>query len=486
MLGLAETPAGLRIFEIGEDYILGVATDDSAWNPSSCGRLSGRNAESGSLTMKNCKLQHTFWHVEFTFRPLIAGNPMKLPLRLTSVILLTIACADPANRTFPGGDSTALEAVVRDSADVRIVENPRPPAGSRLGWRVGTEPAVSIGKAEGDDPYLLNRVRNALVLPDGRIVVANGGSHELRVFDALGNHVATWGGRGEGPGEYTGLSQVHRWPGDSLIALYSQGRRLSVLDSVGNFGRAFTLQRDGAFFLVEAVSPGGVILSSDLVMRGGLPEGLNRPEQHYRVRGAEGELLSSLESFPGTELFSSWSGPSGVIVEIQFAHRISTFAWGDLMAVAPNDTYEIRAFDPNGTLRRIVRRDHDLIVPTSVHIDATIERRLAGVPEEERAERRQGMRESYGQVPLPETFPAFGTALTDLADHLWVREYDIPGEQTPNPVWTVFDPEGHVQGFVDTPAGLRIFEIGEDYILGLATDDLGVQYVQMWPLERAG
>ena len=44
----------------------------------------------------------------------------------------------------------------------------------------------------------------------------------------------------------------------------------------------------------------------------------------------------------------------------------------------------------------------------------------------------------------------------------------------PNPVWTVFNPEGHILGFVETPAGLDIYEIGEDYILGLATDDLGV------------
>ena len=49
---------------------------------------------------------------------------------------------------------------------------------------------------------------------------------------------------------------------------------------------------------------------------------------------------------------------------------------------------------------------------------------------------------------------------------------------------TVFDPDGRVLGFLETPAGLAIFEIGDDYILGLARDDLGVQSVQVWPLER--
>ena len=350
--------------------------------------------------MKKSKLQHTLCHVYHTFRPLIDRNPVKLPFYLTSVFLATIACADPRDQASPGGDSTGLEAAVRDSADIRIIENPRPPAGSRLDWRVGAEPAVTIGSVDGEDPYLLSRVRGGFIVPDGRIVVVNGGSNELRVFDALGIHVATWGGSGEGPGEFTSLIQAHRWPGDSLIALYSQGRRLSVLDSEGNFGRAFALQRDDAFFLVEAVSPAGVILSSDLFLRGGLPEGLSRPEQHYRVRGTAGEFLASVGSFPGTEWFSSWSGTSGWGAEIPFAHRISTFAWGDLVAVAPSDSYEIRVFDLDGGLRRIVRRDHDLVVPTSVHIDATIERRVAELPEEERAERRQRFARKFpGNTP---------------------------------------------------------------------------------------
>ena len=33
---------------------------------------------------------------------------------------------------------------------------------------------------------------------------------------------------------------------------------------------------------------------------------------------------------------------------------------------------------------------------------------------------------------------------------------------------------------------LFAIEIGEDYILGEATDELGVEYVQMWGLDRKG
>lgn len=413
------------------------------------------------------------------------GTRFRHPLRLAGAILAAaaIACGDPPS---PDSDSPALDAIVRDSADVRIVENPRPPSRSRLDWRVGTEPEVSIGAREGEGPYMLHRASDAFTLSDGRIVVANTGSHELRVFDASGIHVATWGRRGEGPGEFSPLVQAHRWRGDSLLALYSPANHLSVLDSEGKFARAFTLARDDSFFQVEAVLPGGAILSSDWVGRGSLADGLSRTEETYRVKDAEGDMLSFLGSFPGTEWFSAWSGSSGWSVEIAHAHRVSTFAWGDLAAIAPNDTYEIRVFGLDGTLRRIVRRDHDLVASTEAHIDAEIEERVAQRPEEERAERRRELRENFREVPFPETFPAFAEATADLVGHLWVREYEIPGEGGADPVWTVFDPEGRVLGFVETPAGLDVYEIGEEYILGLATDELGVEFIQVRSLERPG
>ena len=83
---------------------------------------------------------------------------------------------------------------------------------------------------EGEDPYMLFGVRDATKLPDGRIVVVNAGTMELRVFDALGTHLATWGGRGEGPGEFRNLVRVEPFPGDSstLDSIYES--RLDVID----------------------------------------------------------------------------------------------------------------------------------------------------------------------------------------------------------------------------------------------------------------
>ena len=81
-----------------------------------------------------------------------------------------------------------------------------------------------------------------------------------------------------------------------------------------------------------------------------------------------------------------------------------------------------------------------------------------------------------------DAYPAFDEIRADGAGYLWVREYPMSAEE--DVVWTVFDPEGRVLGLVETPAGLEVFEIGEDYVLGSAKDELGVEYVRVWGLSR--
>ena len=306
---------------------------------------------------------------------------------------------------------------------------------------------------------------------------------------------ATWR-RGEvpetGPGEFDDLIGLAPWPGDSLIAWFAQGRRLTVFGNRGNFGRTFALEG-----LVhrnpEVTLPTGRILASEsipeTIIRDSRQDGLHRREDLYQLHGAEGEQQARLGTFFGAERYTAYSGNRIGVMSIIFDHDIASFMWGDLVVVAPNYSYEIRAFDAHGTLKRIVRRDHEVVARTDAHLDAYIEDRVMHEPERLRADTdtRRTLRERYEGIPLPETHPAFVTAIADALNHLWVQEYHPPGQGDANPVWTVFDPDGRVLGFVETPAGLTdIYEIAEHSILGRVTDEFGVEYVQVWPLRRWG
>ena len=129
---------------------------------------------------------------------------------VTAAGLVAIASCEPrVDRETAESDAPAtLQHEIHDSAGIPIVANRAPAPGSRLGWVTGDEPVVSIGTRDASDVFQFYRVGGATRLADGRIVVANGGSNELLVFDADGNHLDAWAGQGEGPGEFWYLSTV--------------------------------------------------------------------------------------------------------------------------------------------------------------------------------------------------------------------------------------------------------------------------------------
>jgi hypothetical protein len=374
---------------------------------------------------------------------------------------------------------TGLDAAVRDSAGVSIVENPAPAPDSRLPWAFGAEPTLSIGAVDSGEADQLFRVTDATRLADGRIVIANSGSNELRVFNADGSHAATAGGRGEGPGEFVSYSPsaVAAWPGDSIAAVNPWGTRVSLFDAEGNHGRDVSL--DPTMLDVVDLLPDGKIFTSG--SGGGLnmdmtgSSGLVRSSAEWGILDEHGTRFASLGEFPGSEFYATFAADGSLEggMPHPFGRGTTGAVWGELVAIAVQDSYEIRAFASDGSLVRVVRRHGDLERPTQADLDEYYARRYADLPDEDRRSSLDAVRD----MPLVESWPAFGEILADRAGHLWVREYEAA-------VWTVFDSEGRVQGLVETPAGVRIFEIGEDYLLGWAYDELGVEYVQLWSLSR--
>ena len=352
----------------------------------------------------------------------------------------------------------------RDSAGIRIVENASPEKGSRLHWVIGPEPDVSLGDIDGEDPYLFRYAWDATRLSDGRIVVADRSTSELRVFDAAGVYLTKWGGQGEGPGEFpwASLGDVEPWPGDSIVAWYADAQTIAVFDSAGNFGRSFNRpgagQRPGEVTRPELVRRDGSILAT-------LARRENAGTTEVRILNGEGGLHMSLGDHRSRRA-------------LYFSRELKLGLWGDLAVVAPSDRYELNAYADDGTLVRIVRREHVPRVPRAEDILVN-----PGL----RDELRIPMEAEMLRVPqskLEEAFPAFAEIMSDAAGYLWVREYEPPQEAGPAPVWTVFSPEGRVLGFVETPAGLKIYEIGADYLLGHAEGELDVEMIQLWPLVR--
>ena len=168
---------------------------------------------------------------------------------------LTAACSGT-----PAGDTEG--SLVRDSAGIEIVESTSPEWSAPRSVEV--EPVLRIGREE-EGPYQFAVVGRALFLQDGGIAIAEGRAQEVRIFGAEGSHEQTLGRRGEGPGEFTGLSWVLEHSDDSIAAYDwslrrttvfhrpSGGSRNVVHQLEGNYA-VFGRTRDGPFLLY---SPGG-------------------------------------------------------------------------------------------------------------------------------------------------------------------------------------------------------------------------------------
>jgi len=71
--------------------------------------------------------------------------------------------------------------------------------------------------------------------------------------------------------------------------------------------------------------------------------------------------------------------------------------------------------------------------------------------------------------------------MVDKVGNLWVQRYQPPGEELNT--WDIYNSTGHLVGWAEAPARLRVTEIGKDYIMGVWKDELDLEYVRLYSLQ---
>lgn len=384
-----------------------------------------------------------------------------------------------------GGDARAAGPVVRDSLGVAIVESAAPAWREGEAWRVSAEPVLDVGVADGDPAYQFGGVAGAVRLGDGRIVVADRQAGQLRWFDAAGRHLRTAGGSGGGPGEFATLHAVVRLPGDSVAAWDLRASRLSVFSPEGVFVRALTLRPpEGAMLLqVDGAFADGSLLAApwgSLVMRAGASAARDTaPVLRY---AADGSAADTLGRFPGASIVTVTGPENGgwaMRSAVPFGPETHHAAHGDLLFVADSERYEVAVYGADGALRRRIRAPRPPEPLTAEEVRRYRDEQLAasGAGDERSATERL-----LEATPFPRTKSAFADMRVDAEGAVWLREHAI-GSGAPGR-WTVFGADGALLGTVQTPAGLRVLEIGRDHLLGIWRDELDVEHVRLYRLER--
>jgi hypothetical protein len=365
----------------------------------------------------------------------------------------------------------------RDSAGVTIVESAAPAWDSTEGLHLASEPDLTIGVAEGDDAYLFFQIAGALRLPDGRVVVADGGTKEIRFYDSQGMHLSSVGGRGGGPGEFQDIGLLAQYRGDSLFVYDRSQQRATVLDKEGRLGRVSRLagNEGGAFPSPRAaLDDGRIIARSTELLTTAEPWRLWRDTIRvtlYRSDGSEPEALMRL---PGMDRYTVESNgglsinnhPLGRFPELASDGRLIYFLDGGELGV---DVYSVDA-----ALIRRIRGAYDPKPVTDSLIGAM---KTEWMGDDPTPDERSSVERIWSRMELPEALPAAFGLLIDPSGRVWLGEYARQAQS-----WQVFDADGRWLGAVQIPRGVRIVQVGGDFVLGVSLDEFGVERVLLFSL----
>ena len=342
-----------------------------------------------------------------------------------------------------------------------------------------------IGAAE-HEAHQLFRVAGAARLADGSIVVADGGSTELRRFDAKGGFVKLLARKGQGPGELPGIEDLKHLGGDTLAVVVGIGRA-TFFDERGEFLWNINHRRTlndrefrGPVAVAGAFGDGSAVLVTFVQ-----PQARARGERWIgtgpvAIVARDGSIIRSLGELPIMSIvMAEHPRPAWFSAPVAVANDADSF-W-----IGLGTEYSIRQYARDGRLVRIIRRSWTPRRVTSRDIDEYVVewgKRWIRETGAEAERRRADLRDD----PYESVVPAYSELIADRAGRLWVRTPDIrdaprAGQLYTMPLvpstWSVFDARGVWLCEVTFPANFHPQEIGRDYVLATARDADGVETV---------
>jgi len=379
------------------------------------------------------------------------------------------------SRTARNAHIRALQTHTLAVVTVLVISTPPPAAGHQQWW---TDAPIAetrtIGVTIGEPEYEFSSISAIRFLPDNRIVVADAGLHNIRVFTTDGVHVRTMGRSGGGPGEYVTPTSIFV---DTLIRVLDPRQGRVTIYSVETLELRTTrpLQSLGGYLAtrVGILSDGSLIASTippvsyhgreeplplALVLRlrpGGSVDTLMR----YQMGGALWYTVGRSAPYGGAR---TPFGPGG--------------AWaidGPVLALADGIAAEVRylRLQPDGTLRQEARvtlpgeGSRPVVAEDMQEVEDSLRALLA------RARRSPGRIGLIGPTHWSTAWAArFGTDGT-----LWIFRATRTAR---GQVWTQLSRD-RILGSWRFPPGFSLHDVRYPWAAGVKTDEEGVQVVQL-------
>lgn len=378
---------------------------------------------------------------------------MNRRLIVVGIATISAACAPDAATPEHG-------VSVRDSAGVRVVNIE---SLSELPARALSGPVTEISSA---------RLGAAVALADGRLVVVDGLSRKLQLYEQDGTLVRELGEAEEA------IMARDLWPtaAGTVVGYDRMQRRVSSHSLEGG---------PGAFWPVEADLPAaraiGRLDSGEIVLRNLVfdapPTGFDTTTVAIMVLHEGASAIETLGEWKSARMGRVGSPPAQLVTSPIFEPRLAAAAGGDRIVLSDCRDPVLEVIHPADGLKQIVRWPSKVESVTEEDVRLYRQVRLEGLDMDRQRQARQLLDAKTVSLQLP----VCDEIRMDPAGRTWVRLFARPAETQRR--WLVFAEDGRPLFSVDIPPASRVVSIGEDRLVTIQADPSGGNLVRVYTLD---
>ncbi len=348
-------------------------------------------------------------------------------------------------------------------------------------WTLAEEPDLRIGRFDGPDEYTFAGVRDAALLGDSLLAVADRGSAEIRLYGLDGSFVRALGGPGSGPGEFESLGPISLGNG-TVSAWDYRHQRLSTFRLTGELVGSITWRAppgDGFPWFVGLAHDGtgfaALVGGGDHETMMDRREGRFRETAVYARCGLDGSCETVFRGLGDERTVSR--GDHGYRIFPAFLGRSSVATvLGGRLVVGTTDSLYLERVAADGSREPFVR----YALPPRPFTDADWDAYREKTARARDSARARGM-PAFVEVERPPhaTYPPFELLRSGADGNLWVGTYDPRGQ-----LWWIFDAAGGSLGRL-VSSGPQLLSLDTARVVALEREELGVESVVVYRVERA-
>ena len=336
---------------------------------------------------------------------------------------------------------------------------------------------LRVGTLEGTGPDAFAYLKGLVALEGGGFAVLDSQIQELRVFGPDGTHVATHGGKGQGPGEFADANGLMLGPDGRIWVPDGRNGRMSVFDPEDGFIESFPFD-DGNYGWVW----NGAMVDGSRIHRPWW-DGTRRQIRVYDLTMTLVDSIPLPSDEPEDEEYDPESQPGTFYQALDrgymlygipfFASEVTHLdSRGTAWSTRDGDPeYRLSRWEPGGDTTLVVETRRPAVPVSEVERDSVIAAMRQMLTD-------RGVSSQWDWSRIPNVKPAVEAIFQSAEGNLWVRTPSADGRV----LFDVYSGDGSHLGTASLRSGLNLWDQVAPVVRGnsawlIVTDELDVQYV---------